>query len=185
MKRLSVISLVLGLTLLFGSITIVYASPLNQGNIKVNVSNPLYAEIRGLESERVLPDLTFGDGAYQNKSIIEYFDIVTNGDVNFTTTLTGPFSHVDDDDFWLRCLVYVRDASGNSVYKTKGGHPRQLEFNWQKGTHENQLWTALLNGPSNYENMYMDIQASKYGADVHELMAGEYTTEILLTVSAP
>ena len=63
MKRLSVISLVLGLTLLFGSITIVYASPLNQGNIKVNVSNPLYAEIRGLESERVLPDLTFGDGA--------------------------------------------------------------------------------------------------------------------------
>lgn len=178
MKKLVVIGLVLGLALAFGGVT-VSADSLDQDSIVVNVSNPLYAEIRNLASSQELPPLVFANRAYQNSSIREYFDIVTNGDIDFTATITRPFRHLGNPDYWLRSLVYTRFSNGSQV------HQHRFEFNDKEQPNWSSSQTALLLGPANYANMYMDIQASKYGADVYELMAGEYSTEIVLTVSAP
>lgn len=177
MKKLLVIALVLGLILSFGGFV---SASLNEDNvIVVNVNNPLYAEIRNLSSLGELPELTFEGGMYQNKSINEYFDITTNGDINFTVEITRPFRHVDNPDYWLRSLVYTRYPNGTQV------HPFRLEFNHKEEPNWSSRQTALLSGPASYEGMYLNIQASKHGADVHELLAGEYSTEIILTLSAP
>lgn len=184
MKRLLALSVLLGLTIAFSG-AIVTAAPINSSQVDIRIESPLYAEIRGLAESVDLPPLSFGDpvhgNTYRNKSTNVPFNISTNGDIDLSLEITEGFQLPEHPEYWLRTLVYVRRPDNTSVFKTVGGYDQRVEWN-RPG--ERPSLSGLLKGPGNYLGMYLNIEASRL-VDIHELMAGEYTGVLTLTVAAP
>lgn len=179
MKRSLVLGLGLTLTMvMLFAVVGMAATSLDEGELRVTVTNPLYAEIRGLPSLVHLGALVFTD-SYQNRSQRVYFDIITNGTIEVTATITKPFRHINDQSYWLRSLAYFRLADGTSVV------PHRLEFNHEFESNWSSSQSGILSGPRHYKQAYLDVEASRWGADIDVLMQGEYESEFVITIAAP
>src|SRR5690554_6314090 len=122
MKRTLMLGLALTVVMVFAVVSMAATRLGEEADLRVTLTTPLYAEIRGLPSLIHLGDLVFAE-SYQNKGQKVYFDIITNGDIEVTATITKPFRHVDDQSYWLRSLAYFRLSDGTLVV------PHRLEFN--------------------------------------------------------
>lgn len=176
MRKFMILSVMLMLVLV--SSAVIHAEALNQRSMDVTLTTPLYAEIRNLPTEEDLGVLRFSGGAYQNLSKRVYLDIVTNGRIAITPTITKPFRHTEDDNYWLRSLAYFRLADGTPIVE------HRLEFNHKDAPNWSLSQVGILDGPMKYNNAYLDITASKHGADIEELRQGEYESEFVLTIAA-
>jgi len=159
---------------------LVHANPLDQAHFTAQVTNPLYAQIDGLDDPTYnIAELKLKEGKYSSPDGKVPFTIATNGNILITAIIDGPFMLSDSSGeyyFPLEARVY-RKTSGDPVTvisKMTCSTPGEQTQN-----------SGNLEGPNRYD-LYFDIEAKAGQAgEIENLKEGAYETTLFLIVEAP
>lgn len=155
-------------------------SPLDSAKFAVELHNPLYAAITGLEEQPFFLGELEREGLNYNRLDGKIpFEVITNGSVYLTVKVGGPFMQsgpLTSGEYYIPIEARVRRASDNGVVVSKMTCTTPGE---------EAIGTTALIGPMRLA-LYVDIEAHAGAVGgIENLIHGDYGTTFSVTVAAP